>query len=186
MANATINRIHFIISGTLAAAVRWGWIATNPASVAKKPRVPAPQPNPPTSEQAARILAAAWEVDVDWGTLVWLVMVTGLRRGELLALKWSDVDFDTETLVVRRGIVKVGSRVIEKDTKTHRMRRIALDAETMRCSRNTGPPGTSKRLNFGWTHWTSRTSSRTSLISRSRTTPAASPTGTRACAPASG
>jgi integrase len=35
LSNATINRIHFIVSGALAAAVRWGWIATNPASVAK-------------------------------------------------------------------------------------------------------------------------------------------------------
>ncbi len=74
LANATINRIHFIISGALSAAVRWGWIPSNPASVAKKPRVPAPQPNPPTSVQAGRILAAAWEDSVEWGTLVWLVM----------------------------------------------------------------------------------------------------------------
>jgi integrase len=98
----------------------------------QKPRVPAPQPNPPTSDQAARILAAAWEDSVEWGTLVWLVMVTGIRRGELVALRWSDVDFDTETLLVRRSIVKVGGRVIEKDTKTHRMRRIALDPETVK------------------------------------------------------
>ncbi|MBA3742593.1 site-specific integrase [Sporichthya sp.] len=132
LANATINRIHFIISGALSAAVRWGWIGSNPASVAKKPRVPAPQPNPPTSEQAGRILAAAWAEGVEWGTLVWLVMVTGLRRGELVALRWSDVDFDTETLLVRRGVVKIGARVIEKDTKTHRMRRIALDRETVK------------------------------------------------------
>ncbi len=58
--------------------------------------------------------------------------VTGLRRGELVALRWSDVDFGTETLLVRRGLVKIGTRVIEKDTKTHRMRRIALDRETVK------------------------------------------------------
>ncbi|MGQ0629934.1 MAG: tyrosine-type recombinase/integrase [Sporichthyaceae bacterium] len=132
LSNASINQLHFVVSGALAAVVRWGWIASNPASIARKPRVPAPQPNPPTAEQASRILAAAWEEDIDWGTLVWLVMVTGLRRGELIALRWSDVDFDTETLIVRRGIVKIGSRVIEKDTKTHRMRRIALDPETVK------------------------------------------------------
>jgi integrase len=37
-------------------------------------------------------VAAAWEQDEDWGTLVWLVMVTGMRRAELLALRWSDID----------------------------------------------------------------------------------------------
>jgi integrase len=76
-----------VISGALSAAVRWGWIATNPATSAKKPRIPAPQPDPPTPEQASRIIAAAWELGPDWGALVWLTMVTGLRRAELLALR---------------------------------------------------------------------------------------------------
>jgi integrase len=44
---------------------RWDWIKTNPAEVAKKPRHPAPQPNPSTVEQAGRIAAAAWEQDED-------------------------------------------------------------------------------------------------------------------------
>lgn len=44
---ATIRRIHVVISATLAAAMRWDWIKTNPATVVKKPRQPTPQPNPP-------------------------------------------------------------------------------------------------------------------------------------------
>jgi hypothetical protein len=46
-----------------------------------------PKPKPPTVEQADRFVSAAWAQDADWGTLVWLVMVTGMRRAELLALK---------------------------------------------------------------------------------------------------
>jgi integrase len=42
---ATIRHIHFAISAALAAAVRWDWIKTNPAEVAKKPRQPVPQPS---------------------------------------------------------------------------------------------------------------------------------------------
>ncbi|HEX8760716.1 MAG TPA: hypothetical protein VF734_12255 [Pseudonocardiaceae bacterium] len=56
---ATIRHIHFAISAALSAAVRWEWIKTNPAAVAKKPCQPAPQPNPPTVEQAGCIAAAA-------------------------------------------------------------------------------------------------------------------------------
>jgi hypothetical protein len=41
-----------------------------------------PEPNPPSAEEAARILAAAW--DDDWGTFVWLRLVTGMRRAEQL------------------------------------------------------------------------------------------------------
>jgi integrase len=74
---ASIRRIHFAVRGVLSAAERWGWIVRNPAEVARKPRQPAPEPDPPTVAQAARIIDAAWAQDDDWGTLVWLVMVTG-------------------------------------------------------------------------------------------------------------
>ena len=70
----------------------------------------------------------AWAQDEDWGALVWLVMATGLRRPELLALRWADVDVDTGMLTVRRNFVRSGNRRIEKDTKT---RRLAVDPETV-------------------------------------------------------
>lgn len=58
-------------------------------------------------------------------------MVTGMRRAELLALRWSDVDLDAAVLTVRRNYVRVKQRSIEKDTKTHQMRRLALDPATV-------------------------------------------------------
>lgn len=127
----TVRGIHFVIRGVMTAAERWEWIGSNPAARAVKPRQPAPNPEPPTAAQAARVIDAAWAEDEQWGTLVWLVMVTGLRRGELLALRWSDVDLEAGILNVRRGYVRLARRSIEKDTKTHRMRRIALDPETV-------------------------------------------------------
>jgi len=123
---ATIRRIHFAVRGALTAAERWGWITRNPAEVARKPRQPASEPDPPTVEQAARIVEAAWAEDDDWGTLVWLVMVTGIRRAELLALRWKRVDLIRGKLSIRRNWV--GGR--EKDTKTHQMRLISLDPAT--------------------------------------------------------
>lgn len=103
----------------------------NPADVARTPRQPTPQPQPPTAEQASRIVNAAWSVSDDWGALVWLVMVTGVRRAELLALRWSDVGLDAGVLNVRRNHLRVDGQTIEKDTKAHRMRRLALDAATV-------------------------------------------------------
>src|SRR6266516_5572026 len=128
---AMIRQIHITISAAFAAAVRWDWIKTNPADTARTPRLPIPQPDPPSSKEAARIIAAAWEQDDDWGTLVWLTMVTGMRRAELLALRWNDVDLAAGVLEIRRNYVWVRGRGVEKDTKTHRMRRIALDPETV-------------------------------------------------------
>jgi integrase len=56
-------------------------------------RAPTPNPRPPTAAEAARIVNEAWR-DPDWGTLVWVAMTTGARRGELCALRWSHVDLD--------------------------------------------------------------------------------------------
>jgi integrase len=111
--------------------VRWDWIATNVADIARQPRQPVPQPEPPSSENAARIVAAAWDQDDDWGTFVWLTMVTGMRRAELLALRWRDVDLLAGVLDIRRGYVWVRGRGVQKDTKTHQMRRISIDPETV-------------------------------------------------------
>jgi integrase len=130
MAASTIRQIHSIISGTLAAAVRWEWLGTNPARAARRPRAKAPEPRPPSSVMAAQLIDAAFEMDDDWGTLVWLVMTTGLRRGEVCALRWQDLDLDGEIIDIRRNYVLHKGVGTEKDTKTHQMRRIALDSET--------------------------------------------------------
>lgn len=131
MAASTVRQIHSIISGALTAAVRWDWIASNPSRIAQRPRAKAPEPDPPSAADATRLLDAAFEMDEDWGTLVWLVMTTGMRRGEVCALRWRDVDLDAETLEIRRNYVLHKGVGVEKDTKTHQMRRIALDSETV-------------------------------------------------------
>src|SRR5690606_41608415 len=60
-----------------------------------------------------------------------LGMVVGLRRAELLALRWSDVALAAGYITVRRHYVRAAGRSFEKDTKTHRMRRVSLDPATV-------------------------------------------------------
>lgn len=71
-----------VLSGALNAAMRWGRSPVNPLEAVKRPRQQHPQPDPPTAEEAARIVSAAWEQDADWGTFVWLTFITGARRGD--------------------------------------------------------------------------------------------------------
>lgn len=127
MAASTVRQMHFIISGTLDAAERWDWISSNPARVARKPRQKPPEPDPPTPAEAARLSEEAFRMDDDWGTLVWLAMTTGMRRGELVAIRFHRLDPDNGVIDLRRNWV--GGK--EKDTKTHQNRRIALDTETI-------------------------------------------------------
>ncbi|MCE7011822.1 site-specific integrase [Kibdelosporangium philippinense] len=131
MAASTVRQIHSIISGVLNAAVRWDWISSNPAKVAKRPKQKPPEPDPPSSADAARLVDRAFEMGEDWGTLVWLVMTTGIRRAEVAGLRWSRVDLDTEVVEIRRSYVMSKGKGREKDTKTHQMRRVALDSETV-------------------------------------------------------
>ena len=131
MAASTVRQIHAVISGALSAAVRWGWIATNPARGAQRPRQRPPQPDPPSPSEAARLVDGAFAADEDWGTLVWLVMTTGMRRGEVCALRWARVDLETGIVDVRRSYRLRYGVGTEKDTKTHQMRRIALDNESV-------------------------------------------------------
>ncbi|OZM71593.1 hypothetical protein CFN78_18880 [Amycolatopsis antarctica] len=130
LATSTVRRVHFLLSGAFKRAVRWGWIAHNPAAKAEPPPEPKPDPQPPTAAEAARIVNAAWE-DPDWGAFVWLAMNTGGRRAELCALRWRHVDLTNGTLDVRKSIDQSGGETTEKDTKTHQHRRIAIDPETV-------------------------------------------------------
>jgi len=131
MAASTVRQIHSIISGVLGAALRWEWISSNPAKVAQRPKQKPPEPDPPSAADAARLVEAAFEIAEDWGTLVWLVMTTGLRRAEVAGLRWSRVDLDAEIVEIRRTYVQSKGKGKEKDTKTHQMRRLALDSETV-------------------------------------------------------
>lgn len=123
---STVRQIHSIISGTLSLAERWEWIDTNPAKVARRPKPKPSEPDPPSSAEAARLSEAAFKMDEDWGTLIWLVMITGIRRGELCALRFSRIDLDSEIITISHNWVN-GK---EKDIKTHQSRRIAIDTQT--------------------------------------------------------
>jgi integrase len=123
----TIRNHHAIISSALHQAVRWGWLRENIAERAKPPRVPQRSVRPPSVEAVRIVIEAAEERDPRLAQLLMLAALTGMRRGELCALRWTDVDLDTRVLDVSRSLVVVSKGVAEKSTKTDRSRRVALD-----------------------------------------------------------
>ena len=89
----------WIVSSTLTAAARWGWITSNPAESVKKPRRTPARPDPPTAAEAARIIVAAWAQYESWGARVWLVMVTSHRKGGEVGQYDPDGDTEPEFLL---------------------------------------------------------------------------------------
>lgn len=127
---STIRQIHFILSGAYKRALRWRWVATSPVIQAEPPAAPKPNPRPPSAEEAARIVTEGWR-EPDWGTMVWLAMTSGARRGELCGLRWQHLDLENAVVMLQRSIAQAGAEVWEKDTKSHQQRRITLDTDTV-------------------------------------------------------
>lgn len=130
MTAKTIRNIHSILSGAFAAAKRWDWIAWNPAESAKPPAA-SRRPLPATSpEDVAKVIAQGRKAHPEMALYLWLVAITGARRGELCALQVCDVDLEKGILHIAFNYVVVDGRRIRKDTKTHQDRYLAIDPVT--------------------------------------------------------
>jgi integrase len=133
LAPASVRKVHNDLRAALAQAVRWEWIATNPADrvdTRKRFAGPARAIVPPAPDVVARLLDGAADMDHDFGVWLHLAAATGARRGELCALRWSDIDLDAATVVVERSIA-IGDTLVEKTTKTGNRRRVSLAAPTV-------------------------------------------------------
>ena len=130
LSTSTTRKVHYIIRGALERAVRWRHLGVNKAAMAVAPSPERTEPDPPSADEAARLLNAAWS-DPEWGLLLWLTMLTGPRRGEISALRWRHIDFERGLLSIIRSNAQPKAGLKEKHTKTGQARKIALDAHTV-------------------------------------------------------
>lgn len=130
----TVLEIHLVVRAALADALRDEYVTRNVALSARVPRPPAirtPEPQSWTAEQLQVFLRAA--AGHRLFPAFWTLAMTGMRRSELLALRWSDIDLDAGTLSINRGLVAVGYDLHESRGKTRNSRRrIDLDPTTVR------------------------------------------------------
>jgi integrase len=124
---ATVRLIYTVLRAVLDTAVRDGLLARNPAAAVKRPAAAPKEATYLTPDQVTELLAAAREERLY--ALVVLLAGTGLRRGEGLALHWSDVDLEAGVLRVRATLARVGGRLVLTEPKSERSRRtVALSA----------------------------------------------------------
>jgi integrase len=128
---SAVREVHSVLSGAFKQAMVWGWTTHNPARLATPPAAGRAEVAPPDAEGVARLLAAAVGQDPELGLFLRLAVVLGARRSELVALKWREVDLVAGEVLIASGVVRVaGQPLIDKDTKTHAKRRVAVGAET--------------------------------------------------------
>ena len=118
----TVRNIHQIISSALQLAIHQKLIAHNPAEGCALPRVERNEMKTLTADQLAAFLQEAKRTGVF--EMYYLELATGLRRGELLGLKWQDVDFNQGTITVRRQISRINAQVVEAPLKTKNAYRV--------------------------------------------------------------
>ena len=144
---STLHRVHATLMSALNTAVKRGLIGVNPAATVELPRVHRSEASVWTTEEARRFLV---EARADrWYLVYRLLLVAGLRRGEVLGLRWSQVDLDAAMLRIDRQLVLVDGRTVQGPPKSRSgTRTVQLDAETARLLTGQGANATGEYV-FG-------------------------------------
>jgi integrase len=119
---STVRRIRAVLSQALTQGERWGLLVRNVAAVTRGPRQTR-QEGRSMSIEEARVLLESLEghrLAAMYATMLGL----GLRRGEALGLKWTDIDFAKRTVSVRRALKRENGTLVLGDVKTSGSRRV--------------------------------------------------------------
>ena len=129
LSSKTVRNIHTVIHSACEKAIMERLLAVNPTKGCRLPKKERTEMKVLPPEKLTDFFREAKETGVF--ELYYLDLSTGLRRGELLGLKWSDINFETRTLQVKRQIQRVNGVIQETAPKTHNAyRKILLSAET--------------------------------------------------------
>ena len=124
----TVRHLHMVIHRVLESAVKQGLLARNVANAAHRPRATRREFRTLSSEEVTRLIAAS--STTRWEPLIVTAVLTGLRLGELLALRWRDIDFTLQQLSVRGTLRRAGNEgLVVDEPKTSKSRRsVSLSA----------------------------------------------------------
>ena len=110
----TVRIIHAVLHKALGDALRWGLIHRNPVSVVLKPKVPRREMKVLSADQVRQLLICTSGVRNE--ALYHVAVSTGLRQGEILGLKWSDLDWEAASLQIQRQVQRApgeGLKLVE-------------------------------------------------------------------------
>ncbi|MBC7340927.1 MAG: site-specific integrase [Clostridia bacterium] len=126
----TILHHHRVLHTALNAAVNYRLLAENPADRAQPPKPEPPEMQILTQEQLAELI---WDArNSKYFPLLYLAAYTGMRRGELLALRWQDIDWQTATISIRQTLQQTKDGLFFKEAKNRSSRRrIAISDSTI-------------------------------------------------------
>lgn len=145
-ASATVKKELTLLKTMLGTAVEWGYLKTNPAAKAKPPKDTRQEMDFLTPNEVKLFLS---QLDDEWRPFFMTAVFTGMRLGEIIGLKWSDIDWNSSTIHVQRSVwngtfldtkSKNSNRVIGMTPKLaeelirHRTKQCHIDCKLVFCN----------------------------------------------------
>ena len=131
---STIKRKVAILQSILRQAVKLGLIQTNPANAERltMPKQIAPQVEIFTRQEAVEMLEALEDEPLQYKVIIYLAIMSGAREGELVGLKFSDIDFINHRITIERSAYKLtGKPIATKPPKDNDVRTVKVDEYTI-------------------------------------------------------
>jgi len=148
LSSSTVRQIYTVLRAILDTAVRDDLLARNPAAALTRPKVEKREAAYLVPDQIRTLLVAA--EGSRYAALFGLLVNTGLRRGEALALHWTDIDLEERILRVRGTLSRVDGNLVVTTTKTERSRRsVPLSSAAVEILRGVRARQRAERLHAG-------------------------------------
>lgn len=117
--------IHGVLHASLNQALKWGLIGRNCADAVDRPRTSKKEMLVLGPDQVRILLEAVQSTR--WEALFWVAVTTGLRQGELLGLKWSDLKWSTRRLTIQRQLQRIDHEgIVFREPKTTAGKRVVV------------------------------------------------------------
>jgi integrase len=126
----SVIQVHLLIKQSLDRAVKWGMIPNNPAAAVDPPRYRKKEMEVWSEDEVRRFLEVAESHRLF--AAFHLAVTTGMRRGEILGLRWIDIDFEKRTLSISQALAETANGIVLQEPKTSSGKRsIALSQSTI-------------------------------------------------------
>lgn len=149
--NNSVIRYQAMLSSIFKKGVQWGLINENPCSRAEHPKAEEIDVRVLTEEEIPKLLDALSDAPPQYSVITQLALLLGARRGEICALRWSDIDFEKGTLSIKRTVQFIpGEGIVFTSPKTKRSRRcIRIGADCLELLKEYRQHQIQERLRIG-------------------------------------
>ncbi|MFZ2537626.1 MAG: tyrosine-type recombinase/integrase [Oscillospiraceae bacterium] len=131
LSSKTVLHHHRLISSILATAVQWQVIFSNPCDRVKPPKVERTEAKYLDDTQTIALLACLEDEPIQYIAIINLLIYTGMRRGELCGLRWSDIDFKNKVINIQRTNLYLPEKgIFEDTTKNYSSQRVIKVSDT--------------------------------------------------------